>query len=37
MADTAAARLTADIMIALTGTPVANHPGALWSLFNLLN
>lgn len=30
-------RLTADYRIAMTGTPVENHLGDLWSLFSFLN
>jgi SNF2 family DNA or RNA helicase len=30
-------QLTADIRIALTGTPVENHLGELWSIMNFLN
>ena len=33
----AVARLNAEFKIALTGTPVENHLGELWSLFNFLN
>jgi hypothetical protein len=33
----AAAKLIAEFKIALTGTPVENHLGELWSLFNFLN
>ena len=33
----AVTRLNADFKIALTGTPVENHLGELWSLFNFLN
>jgi SNF2 family DNA or RNA helicase len=33
----AVSRLNAEFKIALTGTPVENHLGELWSLFNFLN
>lgn len=33
----AARRLRADARVAMTGTPVENHPGDLWTLFDFLN
>src|SRR5690554_1640226 len=36
-ASKAAMRLTADFKLALTGTPVQNHLGELWNLFNFCN
>lgn len=32
----AAQRLTADMRLALTGTPMENHLGELWSIYNIL-
>lgn len=33
----AARKLQADARVAMTGTPVENHPGDLWALFDFLN